>query len=375
MRYAAPEWLTWMWGLLFLAAVLVWCFVRRRRQTRRFAHAPALRHAMLENVSYLKKALAYALIFAVFAFGLLALARPQWGTRLENVVQRGVDVLIAVDTSLSMETPDVSPTRLAKAKEELIALIEQLVDARIGVISFAGTAFSQCPLTVDRTAARMFIEILDSGLIPEPGTNIARAVELARETFQKHQRKYKVLILITDGENLEGDPLEEVRRAAEEGIIIHTVGIGTPSGQPIPVRDETGRITDYKKNADGEAVISRLDEGTLSEIARITGGQYFRATQAEEEVAAIVEEIQSMEKRELQSRMLRQYLERYQLPLLVAVILLSVECLLLDRKRALRRTGRRLMRLFRRRSGEEKTADRIPAPTESSSSTTPAAAS
>ncbi|MBN2429977.1 MAG: VWA domain-containing protein [Acidobacteria bacterium] len=372
MRYAAPEWLAWLWGLLILAVALVWLFIRRRRHARRFAQSPALRHVMLEEVSYLKKGLAYVLLFGVFSFTLLALARPQWGTRLENVVQRGVDVLIAVDTSLSMETPDVSPNRLAKAKEELIALIEQLEDARIGVITFAGTAFSQCPLTVDRTAARMFIEILDSGLIPEPGTNIARAVELARETFQKHQRKYKVLILITDGENLEGNPLEEVRGAADEGIIIHTIGIGTPSGQPIPIRDESGRIVDYKKNLAGEAVISRLDEGTLAEIAQIAGGRYFRATQAEEEVPAIIEEIQSMEKRELQSRMLRQYLERYQLPLLVAVLLLSVECLILDRKRTLRRTWRRL---FRRRqengnaggrhlpaTGESSTQDSAPAP-------------
>jgi Ca-activated chloride channel family protein len=348
MRYAAPEWLTWMWGLVPLALLLVCLFVWRRRQARRFGSSPVLRHGMLEDVSYLKKAMAYVLLFAVFCFGMLALARPQWGTRLENVVQRGVDVLIAVDTSLSMETPDVSPNRLAKAKEELIALIERLVEARIGVITFAGTAFSQCPLTVDRAAARMFIEILDSGLIPEPGTNIGRAVELARETFQKHQRKYKVLILITDGENLEGNPLEEVRKAADEGIIIHTIGIGTPSGQPIPIRNESGRIVDYKKNQAGEAVISRLDERTLMEIARIGGGQYFRATQAEEEVGAIVEEIQSMEKRELQSRMIRQYLERFQLPLFLAVVFFSAECLMLDRKRTLRRTWRRLVSMVRR---------------------------
>jgi Ca-activated chloride channel family protein len=336
-----------MWGLVPLALVLICVFIWRRRQARRFGRSEVLRQGMLEDVSYLKKALAYVLLFSVFCFGMLALARPQWGTRLENVVQRGVDVLIAVDTSLSMETPDVSPNRLAKAKEELIALIEQLADARVGVITFAGTAFSQCPLTVDRAAARMFIEILDSGLIPEPGTNIGRAVELARETFQKHQRKYKVLILITDGENLEGNPLEAVKLAAEEGIVIHTIGIGTPSGQPIPIRDEAGQIVNYKKNQSGEAVISRLDEGTLMEIARVGGGQYFRATQSEEEVGAIVEEIQSMEKRELQSRMIRQYLERFQLPLLLAVMILAMECLLLDRKRTLRRTWRRLRNGFR----------------------------
>jgi len=349
MRYASPEWLTWMWGVIPLALVLILLFIKRRRDVRRFSRSAAIRQGMLDDVSYLKKGVSYLLLLGVFAFGLLALARPQWGTRLENVVQRGVDVILAVDTSFSMDTPDVSPTRLAKAKEELISLIEHLEDARIGVITFAGTAFSQCPLTIDRAAARMFIEILDSGLIPEPGTDIGKAVSLALDTFQKHQRKYKVLILITDGENLEGDPFAEVQRAADEGVVIYTIGIGTPSGQPIPVKNEKGEVLGFKKDEGGRPVISRLDESALVEIARIGHGRYFRATQAEHEVRGIVDEIKSMEKKELQSKMMRQYLERFQLPLLLAILCFTGNALLLDRKRTFRRTWERMTHLFKRR--------------------------
>ncbi len=349
MRFAQPEWLTWLWGLLPLAGIMVFLLYHRRRAVSRLSHSPVIRHGMLEDVSYLKKGLAMVLLLGVFTFGLLALARPQWGTRLENVTRRGVDVLIAFDTSLSMETQDVTPNRLGRAREELISLLERLKDVRIGIITFAGTAFSQCPLTIDRAAARMFLEIVDTGLIPDPGTDIGKAIALARETFQKQQRQYKVLILITDGENLEGDPLGEARRAAGEGVVIYTIGVGTPSGQPIPLRDDSGAITGYKTDASGHPVISRLDETTLAEIARIGGGRYFRSTARGEEVTALATAIDAMEKKELDSRIVRRYLDRFQLPLLAALLCLVGEGLLLDRKNTLRRTWSRLRRLVARK--------------------------
>jgi Ca-activated chloride channel family protein len=345
MRFADPEWLLWLWALIPAAAALLLLFLWRKITVRRLSGSESIRNHMLGEVSFLKKGISYIVLLTVFGLALLSLSRPQWGIRMENVVQRGVDVLIAVDTSLSMDTPDITPSRLDKAKEELISLIEQLEEARIGVITFAGTAFSQCPLTIDRTAARMFIEILDSGLIPEQGTDLGKAIALARDTFLKHQRKYKVLILITDGENLEGDPFSEATRASDEGVIIYTIGIGTPAGQPIPIVNDRNEITGYKKDISGEPVISRLDEATLVQIARIGGGQYYRATQSEIEVGKIVEDIQSMEKKELQSKMLRQYLERFQIPLFLAIVLLGAEIFISDRKRMFRRTLRRFRRI------------------------------
>jgi Ca-activated chloride channel family protein len=337
MRYADPQWLDWLWGLIPLAAALLAAAVWHGRRLARITRSDSIRQRLLANVSYAKKALAGVLLLGSMAGCLLALARPQWGTRMENVVRRGVDVIIAVDTSLSMNTPDVPPNRIGMAKEELRALLETLGDARVGIISFAGSAFLQCPLTIDRSAAAMFLELMETGLIPDPGTDIGSAIALARETFQRHQQKYKVLILLTDGENLSGDPEREARRAGEEGVVIFTIGVGTPAGQPIPVLDEQGAVVDFKRDAGGAPVISRLDEETLVAIARITGGQSYRASILEDEVAVLAGRIDGMEKKELQSRMTRRYLDRFQIPLLAAVLCLVAEGMLSDGRRSFRR--------------------------------------
>jgi Ca-activated chloride channel family protein len=356
MRFAAPEYLVWLWGLLPLLALLLLSEWWRGRQLARFAAGAEMRRQLAAPLSRFKRILGHLLLTAAVGCILLALARPQWGTRMENVTLRGVDVMIAVDTSLSMNTPDVPPNRLALAKEELLALIQRIESARVGIISFAGSAFLQCPLTIDRAAAGLFLDILDTGLIPDPGTNLGAAIDLARQTFQRHQQKHKVLILITDGENLSGDPLAEARRAAEEGVVIYTIGVGTPSGQPIPVRNERGDVVDYKKDENGSAVISRLDESTLAEIARIGQGRYYRATALSMEVDDVAREIDGMEKKELQSRMVHRYNERFQIPLALALLGLALEGLLSDRRRALRdawaqlRTAWRDRRFLRRGS-------------------------
>ena len=356
MRFAAPEYLPWLWGLIPLLALLLLSEWLRSRQLARFAVRAEVRRRLAAPLSRTKRILGLILLTAAAGLVVLALARPQWGTKMEQVNLRGVDVMIAVDTSLSMNTPDVPPNRLALAKEELLALIRQIEGGRVGIISFAGSAFLQCPLTIDRAAAALFLEILDTGLIPDPGTDLGSAIELARQTFQRHQQKYKVLILITDGENLSGDPLAEARRAADEGVVIYAIGVGTASGQPIPVRNERGDVTDYKKDDAGSPVISRLDESTLAEIARIGQGRYYRATALAAEVGAVAREIDGMEKKELQSRMVHRYNERFQLPLGLAVLCLALEGLLSDRRRALRDAWTRLRaawrgRRFRRRRG------------------------
>ncbi|HQF86285.1 MAG TPA: VWA domain-containing protein [Acidobacteriota bacterium] len=246
-------------------------------------------------------------------------------------------MLIAVDTSLSMNTPDAPPNRIGKAKRELQALLEEMGDARVGIISFAGSAFLQCPLTVDRSAAALFLELMETGLIPDPGTDIGSAIRLARDTFQRHQQKYKVLVLLTDGENLTGDPEAEAQRAAEEGVVIFTVGVGTPDGQPIPIFNERNEVVDYKRETNGTPVVSRLDESTLAAIARAGNGQYFRASVLEDEVDVLVERIDGMEKKDLQSRMTRRFVDRFQLPLLSAVLSLLVMGLISDGRQSMRR--------------------------------------
>lgn len=337
MRFADPWWLDWLWGLIPLALAFGLLGGWHRRQLACISRSPEIRRRLLAGVSYPKKIAAACLLLAAYAGCLLALARPQWGTRMENMIRRGVDVLIAVDTSLSMNTPDAPPNRIGKAKQELQALLEEMGDARVGIISFAGSAFLQCPLTVDRSAAALFLELMETGLIPDPGTDIGSAIRLARDTFQRHQQKYKVLVLLTDGENLNGDPLAEARRAAEEGVVIFTIGVGMPDGQPIPILNERNEVVDYKRETNGTPVVSRLDESTLAAIARAGNGQYLRASVLEDEVAVLVGRIDGMEKKDLQSQMTRRFVDRYQLPLLSAVLCLFIMGMISDGRRSVRR--------------------------------------
>jgi len=322
MRFGSPEFLHLLWLVPLIAGFFFLVQRRRRIRLERFAG-----HELLGRLSRSaggeRTVIRYLLFLLALTFLILAASRPMWGTRINEVARRGVDVIIAMDTSLSMDAEDIKPSRLRKAKLEMSGLVDRLRGDRVGLVAFAGTAFVQCPLTLDHSAAKMFLEIMDTGLIPRPGTALGRAIDTSAEAFRSRERKYKVLVLLTDGEDHEGDPVAAARAAAEEGVVIHTVGIGSPAGEPIPMRDEQGKISGYKKDRGGEVVTSRLDEETLRAIAGATGGLYVRATQGEVELDTLVAEIAGMEKRELQSRMHAGLEERFQYPLALALLLLT----------------------------------------------------
>lgn len=270
------------------------------------------------------------LIFGVL-FLTLALARPQIGTRLEEVKREGIDIFVALDVSFSMLAEDIQPSRLAKAKHEVSTFIDLLQGDRIGLIAFAGEAFIQCPLTLDYGAAKTFLEIMDPTLIPEPGTNLSAAIALAMKSFESKERKYKVLILITDGED-HGDKTQEYVEAADkEGVIIFTVGIGSPKGVPIPLYDQRGVKRGFKKDQKGEVIMTKLDELTLQKIALATGGKFYRSTTGETKLGKIYEEISKMEKKELASMKFTQYEDRFQYVLGVAILLLILELVISER--------------------------------------------
>ena len=214
MRFAEPIWLQGLWVVPILGAVLVGAVYLRLRRLRRLSASAKVRAELADRVSPARQAVATLLVSAALGFGLLALARPQWGIRLEAVTRRGADVLIAVDTSRSMATPDVVPDRLTRARETLLALIDQLPAGRLGVTAFAGSALPLCPLTIDRTAARLFLETLETGLAPDPGTDLGKAIRSARDQFRRHRSRPQAVILLTDGENLTGNPMAEARAAA-----------------------------------------------------------------------------------------------------------------------------------------------------------------
>jgi len=251
-----------------------------------------------------------------------------------TLVTKGRDIIIALDTSASMLAEDIQPNRMARAKHELERLIDRLQGDRVGLIVFAGEAFVQCPLTSDYTAAKMFLSEVDVGTVPVPGTSLDRAIDLARNKFVETERQYKVLILLTDGEQTTGDPMPAVEKAAAEGIQIYTIGIGSLSGVPIPIRDEKGQLVEWKKQKNGELVQSRLDEGMLLKIATATGGKYYHASADEFELNKIYEDIEQNRAEKTQRSLLTvQYEDRFQWFLLPAFILLMVETMLSDRKR------------------------------------------
>jgi Ca-activated chloride channel family protein len=335
MHFARPELLNLLWGLPVLAGLLAWSLVRRRRALERFV-SPALASRMAPDLSRTRAALRAALVVGFCAGSVLALARPQWGAKVETVRRRGVDVVVALDTSFSMNAEDVAPSRLEKAKSEIRAFIGKLGGDRIGLVLFAGSAVVQCPLTLDYGAANLFLDAVNTQVIPEPGTALGAAIAAGTGAFSSKERKYKVMLVLTDGEDLEGEVDAAVARAREQGVIVYTIGVGTPEGRPLPVRDEKGDVVEYRKDPSGQIVLSRLDERTLAKVAAETGGRYFRASTSEGELDAIYAEVGRLEKKELESRLFQNFEDRFQVPLAPAVL-----CLLGALALGERRGGRR----------------------------------
>jgi Ca-activated chloride channel homolog len=331
MHIARTEYL----NLLWLAAILLACFYysiyRRRKRLERFLSASMVSRLVLDysrGKSYLRA----SLLACFFFLGALALSRPQWGVRTEMVKRTGVDVLLALDISYSMNTEDVSPSRLAKAKAEARGIIGRLRGDRAGLIAFAGSAAVLCPLTLDYGAVSLFLDTANPGSINDPGTSLAAAIRAANGAFIAREKKYKVMVILTDGEDLEGQIEKAAESARESGIIIYTIGIGTPDGKPIPERDAKGDIVEYRKDPSGQVVISRLDERSLAEIASRTSGKYYRASTGEGELDQIYSEISGMEKKELESKLVQNFEDRFQYPLFLAVICLAFELWITERR-------------------------------------------
>jgi Ca-activated chloride channel family protein len=226
---------------------------------------------------------------------------------------------------------------LEKAKHEVAKLIDMLQGDRIGLIAFAGIAHVQCPLTLDYSAAKLFLTMMDTHLIPVPGTAIGDAIARAMKSFNVKEHKYKVLILITDGEDHDTDPIKRAEEAAKEGIIIYTVGLGSQQGVPIPLYDANGNPAGFKKDRNGNVVTTKLDVTTLQKIAYLTNGKYYISSSGETELKEIYKDIGKLEKKQLSSRKFSQYEDRFQVFILIALALLLIETFLPVRsKRKLR---------------------------------------
>ena len=267
------------------------------------------------------------LILTVF-LSIIAAARPRWGEKLEIVKGRGVDIILGLDLSRSMNATDIEPDRITKAKTMLLDLLSRLSGNRVGLIGFAGDGWILCPLTTDLEAVKLFLDIAEPGMVPIPGTNLARVLSKSLSLFEDVKDRDQALILLTDGENLTGDPLPLLKNFKEKRIRIFTIGIGSIEGSTIPEYDQSGNFTGYKKDSEAKLVYSRLNERLLLLMAKTTGGRYVRA---ESRIEPIIEGIKKLKKGELNGEEFVRYEERYQYFLLAALILLILALFLPDR--------------------------------------------
>jgi|GEM_PF-217251 len=338
MTFLTPIWLYFGGALLALAALGFALSYRRRKTLLKEFASEKLLPLLSSNVSGAKIILKHALVWFAILFIVLALARPQYGYKWQETKTKGIDIIFALDASKSMLAEDVKPNRLDRAKLSILDMLDKLNGDRIGLVAFSGQAFLQCPLTLDYDAFKMSLEAVDTNVIQRGGTNIAAAIDEAQSAFAQSTNN-KIIILLSDGEELEASAVAKAARVAEDGVKIYTLGVGLNNGEPLPVRDFYGRI-DYVKDENGKLVTSKLNEGVLREIAEKTGGFY--SNLSESGMEKIYEDgIKPLPQAELSSRMRHMAIERFQIPLGAAIILLVLESLVGTRKFFAERARRR----------------------------------
>jgi len=333
-RFAHPEYLNALYAIPVLILLFWYLYRNRIKLLEKFADKK-LHRILLPDFSGIKNWFKTGLILFALILLILAAANPQVGTRVQEVKQSGIDVFIALDVSRSMLAQDIKPDRLDKAKYQISTLINKLRGDRIGLIIFAGQAFVQFPLTTDYSAANLFLDAAGVNSVPEQGTAIASALDLATGSFDYKTSTQKVIVIITDGEDHEGDIMKAVEGAKDKGIKIYTIGLGSATGVPIPVYNAQGQQVDYKKDESGNIVLTKLDENTLKQIASAGDGKYFRGSTYEDYLDRIYSDLSSLQKSEFGVRKVTDYEDRFYYFLAPAIILLLIEFFVSERRSVL----------------------------------------
>ncbi|MEW6752301.1 MAG: VWA domain-containing protein, partial [Candidatus Latescibacterota bacterium] len=341
MRFGHPLSLWLLLLVPLLAAFLAWGMAARRRAIARFAEAETAAR-LIVGPGVGRRWGSAALLLAGCLFLVLSLAGPQFGARLSLAQRRGVDVFVVLDVSRSMLAQDVKPSRLERARHQVRELMDRLQGDRVGLVVFAAEAFVQCPLTLDYGAVDLLLDSADPGVVSAQGTAVARAVRTALSSFGQGEGKHKVIVVFTDGEDHEGDPVAAAREAAQAGVRLFAVGLGTPGGELVPAPSQDG-TTSFHRDREGNYVKTRLDEATLKEMALVTDGGYYRSTASGAEMATLAQQIAGMEGKDLGSTRFTQYEERFQIPLALALVCLLGQALLADGGRPARRSGARVL--------------------------------
>ena len=286
---------------------------------------------MMPMVSNQKPLFRFILFLVSVIFLIFGLVNPQIGSKLEEIKREGSDIIICLDVSNSMKAEDFKPNRLSKAKQSIEKLIDKLYNDRIGIIVFAGEAYVQLPITTDYAAAKLFLENISSDIVSVQGTVISSAIELAEKSFGTEEGKTKAIIIISDGESHDDDAIAAAKAAAEKGTVIHTIGIGSPEGVPIPIYKNNVQAG-FKKDREGNTVVTKLNEDALQEIASAGNGVYVRATQGEIGLLALQQRINKMEKKTFDSKVYTDYEDRFQIFIAVTLFFLIIESIITERK-------------------------------------------
>ncbi|MCL5030956.1 MAG: VWA domain-containing protein [Bacteroidetes bacterium] len=330
-RFAHPEYL---YGLYFIPVLILafWFFIRNKNKLLDKFAEKKLQSILLPTYSKGKGILRFGIIIIAIVLLLFAAADPQIGTKIENVKQSGIDIYILLDVSLSMQAQDIKPSRLEKAKFEVSNLIHKLRGDRIGLIVFAGEPFVQFPLTTDYSAANLFLNAADVSTVPEQGTAIAAAINLATKSFGNSSKTEKAIVIFTDGEDHEGNLQDAIDNAKKNNIMIYTIGLGSPDGVPIPVYNDQGQQVGFKKDNTGNVVLTKLDETALKEIASDTGGKYLRGANDRDELDLIYKDLAKIKKTEFGEKRVTDYEDRFYYFLAPAIIFLLIEFFMSERK-------------------------------------------
>lgn len=328
------------WGnpyLLFLLLLIPFFFIllgisehRRKKNFQKFAESRfydffmqefSLFHWSLKNVVF---------VLAIF-FMIIAVARPQWNKEVQIVKKEGIDIVVCIDVSKSMDAQDIQPSRIERAKDQISLFIDQLKGDRIAIVAFAGRSFVQCPLTDDYGAAKLFLNLLDTETVPSYGTDIGGAIAKAI-TLYSEDEKHKVIIIVSDGEDLEENALKIAEEAAKNNAIIYTLGVGSTDGSTIPIKDSSGN-TVYAKDDKGDIIFTKLDVSVLTQIAKTGNGRFFPITPRQSEIFEIMKNINSIEKKKFDSREFVRYKEQYKYFVIAALVLLMVESMIIYKKK------------------------------------------
>ncbi len=327
-RFAQPLFLYLLLLLPLVWGLYLYARHRRRRNLQAFGNVDFLAE-LAPDVSRWRPLVKMILSSFALMIVIFILARPQFGSKLEMVKTEGVEIVIALDVSNSMLARDINPSRMDKAKMMLSKLLDDLENDKVGLVVFAGDAYTQLPITTDYVSAKMFINSINPGMVPTQGTAIGQAIKMSMNSFSPESSAEQAIIVITDGENHEDNPVEAARAAAEKGIKVSVVGIGSERGAPIPIG---GRSNNFIKDAQGQIVVTKLDETTAQEIAQAGKGIYVRADNTNSALHALIDEIRTMKSTEFERKTYSEYNEQFPGLAWIALVLLLIETVLLERK-------------------------------------------